>query len=92
MNDSNIPSFLKTLLWSYDVSKMDLLRDEKTVVVNTINYGDLEAWRWLSKHYGKDRIREILSTVSITEFRKPVLKLASLLFNVNSFNYAQRGT
>jgi hypothetical protein len=42
------------------------------------------------KHYGKQNIREILMEIPGSEFRKPALKLAIVLFNIKELKYASR--
>jgi hypothetical protein len=90
-NDSTLPQYFRPLLWSYDFSAIDLQKHRKTIVINTINYGDLKHWRWIAQFYGKEEIRKTLVSISATEIRQRVRRLASLIFNVDTFNYAPRG-
>ncbi len=87
-----LPESFKPLLWSYDFSKVDTERDKKTIVIAALNYGDLAHWRWVVAHYGKEAIRRIIEEAPATEFRDRLRPLIALLFNVNHFNYAPRGT
>lgn len=89
--DKGLPIFFKPILWSYNFSKIDSARNKKTIIVNTINYGDLKHWKWLAKYYGIKEVQNELKEISASEFRPPALKLASILFSVNTFNYAPRG-
>ena len=89
---STLPESMKPFFWSYDVSQIDPQKDKKTVIVQTINYGDLTHWRWMIDSYGKPMIRDILSALPATELRPRVRKVASLLFGVDSLNYAPRGS
>lgn len=91
LNDNTLPSFFAPILWSYDFAKIDAKKHIKTVIVNTINYGDLKHWRWISAHYGKDSVRQILETIPVTELRPRAGKLAALIFAIKNFNYASRG-
>lgn len=86
-----LPDFFRPLLWSYDFSAVDIERDKKTIVINTINYGDLTHWRWIIKQYGRDEVRRMLMTVSATEIKPRARRLAAILFSIDEFNYASRG-
>ncbi|MFH1187456.1 MAG: hypothetical protein V1688_01185 [bacterium] len=89
--NKKLPKSFKPILWSYDFSKIDSIKNKKTIIVNTINYGDLKHWKWLAKYYGIKEVQNELKEISASEFRPPALKLASILFSVNTFNYAPRG-
>lgn len=86
-----LPEFFKPLLWSYNFSKIDTEKNKKVIIVNTINYGDLDHWEWIIKNYGKEVISEVLSDVPVSELRPGARKLASVVFGIKSFNYERRG-
>ena len=90
-NTGSLPRFFKPILWSYDVSKMNPHKDKRRIIVNAINYGDLKHWKWIGAYYGQKTIQEVLGGVSVSEIRPRVLKLASLVFSIKSFNHAPRG-
>lgn len=85
------PDFFRPLFWSYDFSSLDPIRDEKTAIVNAINYGDLKHWKWLKDFYGEKEVQKSLANISAREFRERALKLAGLIFSVKKFNYVSRG-
>ena len=87
----NLPVFFKPILWSYDFSRIDSELQKKTIVVNTINYGDLRHWRWIAHYYGRDVIAKVLAEISASEIRPRAQKLAGILFSITSFNHASRG-
>ena len=87
-----LPAFFRPLLWSYDISRVDLQRDRKVIMVNTLNYGDLKHWRWLVSFYGADEVREMITRLPATELRDRVRRLVELLFNIHQLNHASRGT
>lgn len=87
-----LPEIFKSLLWSYRFSGIDPKRQEKTVIVQTINYGDLRHWRWIGDFYGKDEVRRVLTSVPVSELRPGARKLAALIFSITAFNHAPRGT
>lgn len=81
-----LPQSFKPLLWSYDFSRINPKKDKKLIIINTINYGDLEQWRWLIRTYGKKEIKDILEHVPASEIRRHVHRLVSLIFNVEYHN------
>jgi len=89
-NNQKLPEFFRPLFWSYDFDSLDLEKNSKTIVLNTINYGDLKHWRWLKNHYGKSTIAQILESISATELKQRAGKLAEILFDIK-LNYAPRG-
>lgn len=92
MQNNKIPTFFKPILWSYDFSKINPKKDKKTIIVNSINYGDLKHWKWLSNAYGKTEISRILSKISVKELRNRARELAGIIFKVKQFNHAPRSS
>lgn len=90
-NNQKLPDFFKPLFWSYDFDSLDLVKNQKTIILATINFGDLKHWHWLKDCYGATAIAEILGDVSATELKRRAGKLAELLFKVK-LNHAPRGT
>jgi hypothetical protein len=87
-----VPETFRPLLWSYDFGRIDPLKHQKTIIVQTINYGTLAQWRWLADTYGRAGVRQVLGTIPATEIRSRARRLASLIFDIDRFNYAPRGT
>lgn len=86
-----LPNSFKPLLWSYNFSRIDPDRDKRTIIINTINYGDLSHWQWIVQYYGKEMVKKILVSIPASELRPRARKLAALLFSITSFNNAPRG-
>ena len=84
-----LPESFRHLLWSYRFSEIDPEEHKKTIIVNVLNYGDLDQWRWLIKTYGRKQLKEILKSFPSSEFRKPVVILLSLLLGIK-FKYVSR--
>lgn len=85
-----LPDFFRPLFWSYDFAKIEPERDKKTIIIQSLNYGNLDHWRWLIKFYGKQQIAKVLETVPVTEVKPRTRKLAMLMFPIKDFNYAPR--
>ena len=86
----NFPLFFKSLFWSYNFSSIDPQRDKKTIILNTINYGEWKHWIWIIKFYGRKEVKRIIEETPRTEFRTPALKLISLLLDIKGLKYASR--
>ncbi len=78
-----IPASVKTILWSYDSSKIDLNKDKKTIVGQVLNFGSEEGVLWLFATYGKDEIARIASTIPSTTWDRKSLKFWSLVLQIN---------
>ena len=87
-----LPNTFRSIRWSYDFDGIDPLKQRKTIIVQAINYGTLVHWRRLIERYGRGSIREVLSAVPATAIRPSARHLASLMFWVDRFNCAPRGT
>jgi len=86
-----LPQNFKYLLWSYDFSKIEPDKDKERIIINTINYGNWEHWKWIVKYYGKQKIKGIIREIPTSEFRKRALKLISLILGIKEMKYATRG-
>jgi hypothetical protein len=67
------------LLWSYNFDRIDPQGQKKTVIVQAINYGTIEHWRWLIRNYGREGVRDILGRVPATEIKPLSLRLVSFM-------------
>ena len=92
MQNDTLPETFRPLLWSYDLSRIDPLKHKKTIIVQALNYGTLAHWRWLVQSYGREGVRDVLTHVPASEIKPRSLRLASLVFGIERFNYAPRGT
>jgi uncharacterized protein DUF6922 len=87
-----LPEKFRPLLWSYNFERIDPVKHQKTIIVQAVNYGTLQHWQWLIQNYGRERIREVLSSISATEIKPRTRRLAAIIFSIDQFNYASRGT
>jgi hypothetical protein len=92
MQESTLPETFRPLLWSYNFSRIDPLKHKKTIIIQALNYGTLAHWRWIVQSYGREGVRDVLTHVPASEIKPRSLRLASLVFGVERFNYAPRGT
>lgn len=87
-----LPAFFKSILWSYNIKKLDIKKHKKIIITAAVNYGGLRHWYWIAREYGVRAVRAVLSKVPATAIRKHVRPLAKIIFSVKSFNYASRGS
>ena len=92
MATGTIPATLRPLFWSYDFSRIDVERHRKTIIVQVLNYGTFEQWRWLITTYGRDAVRMVLGQIPATEIKPRTQHLAALVFGIERFNHAPRGS
>lgn len=59
-----IPKFLQSYFASYDLSNLDIKRDKRLIVTQTLNLGDPHALRWLFASYNLKEIKEIVRNPS----------------------------
>lgn len=90
ISNNFLPEIFRPLFWSYSFSDIDINTDKKTIIIQTINYGDLRHWAWLIKCYGLPAVKDTLTSIPASEIKPRTRALASLLFSINDFNHAQR--
>ena len=85
-----LPESFLPLLWSYDFSFIDVERDRKRIIINTINYGQWKHWKWIVSYYGNKEVKQFIENTPMSEFRPGALKLASILLGIENLKYASR--
>jgi len=85
-----LPEFFSPLLWSYDFSSINVGRDKRRIIINTINYGQWKHWQWIVNYYGEENIKQFIEDTPISEFRPRALKLISILLGIKDFKYESR--
>jgi len=87
---AKLPESFRYLLWSYRFSEIDPEEDKERIIVNTVNYGNWEHWRWIVNYYGISEVKKIIENMPASEFRPRVLRLINLLLKINRMKYATR--
>jgi hypothetical protein len=67
-NNSSIPPEFNKFFWDVDINKLDVWNNRCFIITRILNFGDLEAVRWLFKTYGEETIKE---TVKISRSLLP---------------------
>lgn len=61
MNDAAaIPPYVRHTLWSYDLSALDLQRDQRDIITQVLNRGGARAVHWLRQTYGDAAIAAVV--------------------------------
>ena len=84
-----LPATFRPLLWSLRWNDIDIEEDKDDIIVNTVNEGTLDQWRWIIEAYGKDTIRAILEKHLATEFHPESRNLARVVFSIQNFSHAR---
>lgn len=58
-----MPPLSPHLFWDTDPSRMDWEKHAAWLTRRVLEYGDWSDWQALLAHYGKDRLREIITTL-----------------------------
>lgn len=92
MKKQKLPQSFRPIMWSYHFDSLDQEKNKHAIIVNAINYGNLEHWRWVAHAYGKNNVKNILENAPIGEIRPQAQQLASVMFLIKHFNHAPRST
>ncbi|KKQ09847.1 hypothetical protein A3E66_05600 [Candidatus Daviesbacteria bacterium RIFCSPHIGHO2_12_FULL_37_16] len=85
-----LPQSVKATLWSYDATQIDLQKHKKIIISQVLNFGSLEAVRWLFANYSSDDIKEVTINIPLGAWDKKSLNLWSLYFNLNKGQFQNR--
>lgn len=56
-----IPESIKSILWSYDLTDVDVEENKEMIITQVLNYGTWEDVKTLLKVYGEAEIKEVVS-------------------------------
>lgn len=55
----NVPRKLQSVLWSTDVTKLDLQKDKYYIIHQVLIYGDFKELKWLFNNYLKTQVIKV---------------------------------
>ncbi|MBI2121443.1 MAG: hypothetical protein HYU05_01970 [Candidatus Wildermuthbacteria bacterium] len=87
---SKVPEMFRPLLWWIKWEDVSAEEDEEDIIVNAVNEGTLEHWRWIIGTYGKEHIRKVLEKRLAAEFHPESRNLAKVIFSVSHFLHARK--
>ena len=79
----SVPRFLTPYLASYNLKKLDLIRDKEVIITEILNKGDSKSLKWLTDHYTKNEIKNIVSSPLRGSWLKNVLKYWQKIFELD---------
>lgn len=82
MNNHRIPQSVRATLWSYDVDRMDVLRDKERIITNVLNYGTKDATDWLKEVYNDQDMIQVVKNPRPGEWNKKSLNFWATVFNI----------
>ena len=85
-----IPKFIESVLWSYDVNKIDFNLHKKLIISQVLNYGTEDATDWLFRRYTTDLIRKVAQKIPNGQWNKKSLALWSLCLNIRPKSKKER--
>ena len=86
-----LPTYLKSLFWSYKFEDLDKEQDKSLIIFNILNYGNFQAWQWLLANYGREEIRDVVKKSTATAWFKQSLSLWQNVLGVSAKPYRFAG-
>jgi len=77
-----VPKQFQRVLWSYDISKMDLEEDKDEIITQVLNYGTWEDLKLLFKLYPEKDIKKVIRHPRRGVWFKKVLNFWTTIFNI----------
>lgn len=59
----------RALFWDTDAATLDLDRHAKQIIARVVERGGLEGWHRLRRHYGDDKLRQVVTQLRTLEPR-----------------------
>ena len=84
------PKSVESVLWSYDLSKIDIGKHKRLIVAQVLNYGTQESTDWLFKTYGIEEIRRMAQQIPSGQWDKKSLALWSLYLGIKPKSKLER--
>jgi len=80
--DRKLPKKFQSVLWSYDVSKMDLKKDKKEIITQVLNYGTWDSVRWLFRVYPEKEIKKVIKNPRRGAWFRKALNFWTTIYNI----------
>ena len=76
-----LPKIFKSILWSYKWGNIDVDESKRRIIINSVNYGDLDHWRWIVDYYGREEVLDVVNSSKEGEVREGAKKLLNLILS-----------
>ena len=70
MNVNSVPKALQAVLWSVDVSSLDLEKDKAYIIHQVLSYGRMEDLEWVFTAYPKEEIIKVFKNSPYKDYAK----------------------
>lgn len=90
MINSKLPLSVKSVLWSYDLSQIDITKHQKLIISQILNFGTKDATDWLFKTYQLKDIRQAAQSIPLDQWDKKSLALWSSYLNIKPITRSQK--
>ena len=77
-----VPKKLQSVLWSYDISTIDVENSKELIIQQVLNYGDWNDLKWLYKTYPEKKIKEVVKNPRRGIWFENVLNFWCLMFEI----------
>ncbi len=77
-----IPDPVKAVLWSYDITKIDIEAQKERINTNVLNLGTHEALVWLFATYPREQIAAVVAHPRPGEWNRKSLNYWALVFGL----------
>lgn len=90
ISKNKLPKPVENVLWSYDLSQIDVNRNKKLIITQVLNFGTKEATDWMFKKYTIGDIRKIAEQIPLGQWEKKSLALWSYYLGIKLISKSER--
>lgn len=90
ISKNKLPKSVENVLWSYDISRIDIHRDIKLIITQVLNFGTKEATDWLFKKYSIRDICKIAEQIPLGQWEKKSLALWSYYLGIKPISKSEK--
>ena len=79
---NKLPKSVESVLWSYDINKIDFDLHKKLIISQVLNFGTSDATDWLFKTYELKEICKVAEQIPLGQWDKKSLALWALYLDI----------
>ena len=64
----SIPKEMQAVLWSVDVSHLEIEKDKRYIIHQMLSYGRMEDFKWVFRVYPKEEIIKVFTTFPYKDY------------------------
>lgn len=81
--NKKLPKKLQSVLWSYDLRRLDIEKDKELIITQVLNYGTWRHLQWLYKTYSEKEIKAVVKNPAHGLWFKSVLDFWIKVFDIS---------